>query len=1366
MSAVAPRLLVVASASDLRLTLPPLLAQAARYELMLAEGGKQAMALYRAERPDCVLLDDRLPEAMALLDALLALGEAPVVMLTGADGDDLALDALEAGAQECLPRGALSPRRLRLTVERAIAAARLARPRDSDSRDATALSQDGDRYVVREQWLELAIAAAQLNAWEWDVAACTVTFSASASPTFNLPTGRQTYSLEEVRASVYPPDLAEYERGVLAALELGGMYRLQVRLRSASGGLSWVEVRGLVQHDEAGRPVRVVGVTREIRAEKRREAAQVLHKAITHTLGPQLDVAATTQALAGLPLPALADQCVVSLLDDAGALTPAAAAGAGVAQTQPLDLALTTPLGDTPALLREVVRSGTSRILAAVPPQATDAGRPAICSALLVPLAAEGKLIGVLQLGLTTGERAYDADDLALAEALARRGGEAIMQARLRAIAEAAQLTAAETLAQLNAIVEAAPSGIAYLDRELRYRLANPAFAVINGRTPAEHLGRTLAEIIPGLARRIEPLVRQVLATGEAALDMELRGLPCPRDGLVHDWLFSCFPVSGPTGEIAGVGVMLTDLTQIKGTEAALRASEERFRLLAEHAQDVIFRYRFAPTPVLEYISPAVERMTGYPREEFYTNAALGLGLIAPEDLAHVRRPYIDPPAEIEPTTLRWRRKDGAIGWAELRSWVVKDESGRPVAAEGIARDITASKAAEEALRESEQRYRTLFETIHQGVVYHDAEGQIIVANPAAMHILGAERLLGRTSFEAEWQTIHEDGSEFPPEDHPATVALRSGQEVRDVIMGVLQQRGGVYRWISIQAVPQFRPGEARPSQVYVVFEDITERRQAQQALEYERQQLDAIVRTMYEGVLALHPDGSVAMINSAAEDLLGLQPASDPPTIGALREESLYEACDAEGRPLGPERQPAQRVLRGQSFTGFELYLRPKGASRERWLTVSGTPVYDERGALILGVLTAQDITQRKHDEVAVRAHADALSRANAELTRALKLKDEFLAMMSHELRTPLNVILGITEAMVDDQYGPLNERQRHGLTAVAQSGHHLLTILADILDLARIAAGAERLDPRRVNVDLLCRSAVQFVEANARQKGLKLLRSVEQGVDGVRADERRLTQILINLLDNAVKFTPQGGTVGLEVIADPGQERLAFAVWDTGIGIAAADFDRLFQPFTQVDGRLSRAYGGVGLGLTLVRRLVELHGGSISLDSAPGRGSRFTVSLPWSPEDNIAPRALAPPPPRQAWTRPPRLVIADDHELTLQFYSDLLSRHGCFVVTARTGEEAQARARTSRPDVVVLDIQMPGVDGLEAIRRIREDPALAATPIIALTALTMPGDRERCLAAGASLYLAKPVGISSLLASIGALMPADVTEDAPPAG
>ncbi len=378
----------------------------------------------------------------------------------------------------------------------------------------------------------------------------------------------------------------------------------------------------------------------------------------------------------------------------------------------------------------------------------------------------------------------------------------------------------------------------------------------------------------------------------------------------------------------------------------------------------------------------------------------------------------------------------------------------------------------------------------------------------------------------------------------------------------------------------------------------------------------------------------------------------------------------------------------------------------------------------------------------------------ANAELARAARLKDEFLANMSHELRTPLTAVLSMSELLRTNVYGPLNEEQRQALNHIEEGGRHLLDLINDILDLSKIEAGKLELRRGPVDVETVCQVSLRFIKQMAQQKGVKVLTEIDDKVEIIEADERRLKQILVNLLNNAVKFTPDGGQVGLRVAGDEPEEIVRFTIWDTGIGIAEADMKHLFEPFVQIDSSLSREYEGTGLGLSLAARLTELHEGSISLDSQVGQGTRLTISLPWQREETAPPpnsrqaTLLAPghPIPTSASTK---ILLVEDNETTIITLRDYLHRErGYRVFVARDGAEAVAMAEVERPDLILMDVQLPVMNGLEATQRLRSDrhPRLAETPIIALTALAMPGDRERCLAAGANEYLSKPISLHRL--------------------
>lgn len=240
-------------------------------------------------------------------------------------------------------------------------------------------------------------------------------------------------------------------------------------------------------------------------------------------------------------------------------------------------------------------------------------------------------------------------------------------------------------------------------------------------------------------------------------------------------------------------------------------------------------------------------------------------------------------------------------------------------------------------------------------------------------------------------------------------------------------------------------------------------------------------------------------------------------------------------------------------------------------------------------------------------------LELANAELSRVMQSKDDFLSTMSHELRTPLNAILGLSESLGDSIYGKLNEKQAKSIETIAESGRHLLSLINDLLDIAKIGAGKMDLDMSSANIEDVCKSSLRFISGLASKKRISVSLMIDPSAMTIHADQRRLKQILVNLLSNAVKFTLDGGCVALNTKCDQERNVLEISVVDNGIGISAIDIERLFRPFTQLDSKISRQYSGTGLGLSLVVRLAELHGGSVEVISELGKGSCFTVSLPW---------------------------------------------------------------------------------------------------------------------------------------------------------
>ncbi len=428
------------------------------------------------------------------------------------------------------------------------------------------------------------------------------------------------------------------------------------------------------------------------------------------------------------------------------------------------------------------------------------------------------------------------------------------------------------------------------------------------------------------------------------------------------------------------------------------------------------------------------------------------------------------------------------------------------------------------------------------------------------------------------------------------------------------------------------------------------------------------------------------------------------------------------------------------------------------------GILVSSDHGARMIGVNF--NISDRKQVE-------EQLLRTNEELIRATRLKDEFLANMSHELRTPLTAVLGMSEVLQKQLLGSVNERQQKALGAISKGGRHLLELINDILDLSKISSGKIELDLDSVSVQNVCDSSLVYVKQQAFQKNVEIYSSITPTVSNIFVDERRLRQVLINLLINAVKFTPNQGQISLLVSVGCGEiwegeakvpsqfkeqnvPMILFQVKDTGIGIAPKDLYRLFQPFVQLDSGLNRQYEGTGLGLVMVKQITELHHGQVAVESMLGAGSHFTVAFPYEmAESNLRSLELITP-----FSMPiakskdalaPLILLAEDNEANIQTFHAYLSAYEYDVILAKNGVEAVEIAKDHHPDIILMDIQMPMMDGLEATRLIRADKNLAKVPIIALTARAMQGDEERCLAAGASEYLSKPVELEQLMRMIG---------------
>ncbi|HEY9827277.1 MAG TPA: PAS domain S-box protein [Stenomitos sp.] len=853
---------------------------------------------------------------------------------------------------------------------------------------------------------------------------------------------------------------------------------------------------------------------------------------------------------------------------------------------------------------------------------------------------------------------------------------------------------------------------------------------------------------------------------------------------------------------------------QVTESTAALAASEAHLNLLLNASLATTYSCQLNRDFACNFISNNVETLLGYTPEEFRSEPDFWMQRLHPDDVAQV---LADIPSVFEHGILkleyRMRHCEGHYVWIHDELTVVRDEAGTPIQLVGFIRDISDRKQAELALTAYATQVEDLYNNAPCGYCSLDAYNRITRINNTALRWLGCSRQ------EVQEQVI----TQFMLPDSRQVFAqqrdllTQSGQARRlDYEINLLSSDGGQMAVLFSDEVQKDADGTILESRITIT--DIRQRvraeRLVQQQLTQENllRQITARIRQSLDlstifatacnevqqalqadrvAIFRFTPESNFNDGEFIAESNVGNYPSvlSAPVHDHCFGENfarlyaqgRYYAVADIEAGALSDchadiFRQFQVRAtlivpLLDQENTLWGLFCVHQCGQLRQWSTPEIDLVQQLADQLAIAINQAklfeqlqQELSIRQLAEQELAERNQQLSLSNQALARATRLKDEFLANMSHELRTPLNAILGMTEGLQEGIFGSINERQLSALNTVERSSTHLLSLINDILDVAKIESGQLTLTYSPIDVQQLCSSSMAFVQQQALRKRIQLHAQIPQSLPALFADEVRMRQMLLNLLTNAVKFTPEGGQVTLSVVVcahaeDPSQPTyLRFAVADTGIGIAPENIPKLFQPFVQIDGALNRQQTGTGLGLALVRQIVELHGGQVGLTSELGVGSCFTVdlphmrstSLPNTPEFEHTRSAVSDIISNQG----PLVLLAEDNAANVATLSSYLQAKGYRLMYAVTGREAINLSLVHRPDLILMDIQMPEVDGLEAIRQIRQHASLRETPIIALTALVMKGDRERCLAAGANAYLSKPVKLKQLNTSIKTLL------------
>ncbi len=649
-------------------------------------------------------------------------------------------------------------------------------------------------------------------------------------------------------------------------------------------------------------------------------------------------------------------------------------------------------------------------------------------------------------------------------------------------------------------------------------------------------------------------------------------------------------------------------------------------------------------------------------------------------------------------------------------------------------------READEALREREEELQILLASLTEGLLILDSDLAVVTCNDFGARILGInqEDLIGKN--------IEEISPDIMSTGHLERFrnVLRAGRALALEDFVLPGQAGDIH--VSLRV---FKVG----SGLGVTVTDITEQRRVEEELRHANREVSRLMASISDSLWSAELDNKGHMAcryySPVIERITGRPP--DFYMAGPHRWLSIVHPDD-----LSKVEQAMTRALFDTAYRVLEEYRIILPDETVRW--VRDSIMITETGGSprrLDGVLT--DITEFRKAMADLEAERASLAQrvaertmelreANVELARAARLKDEFLANMSHELRTPLNTVLGMSEALREEAYGALNEKQQESLEQIEESGRHLLALINDILDVSKVEAGKVELEIGPVSLESVCQASLWLIKQIAFKRRLRVRSRIDSRGIEIQADERRLKQVLVNLLSNAVKFTPKGGEIGLDVEGDVEGGAIRFTVWDTGIGISEEAMGLLFTPFVQLDSRLSRKYEGTGLGLALVHRLTALHGGSVRLESTVGEGSRFTVSLPWDSKDREEEED------RPCGGQVAVVVKAGGTMRIMEMITDQLEGIGYRVVVAEDPSEAAARDEDVQPDVMVINMEMPSQEGLEIVRRFcGADSKTRDIPLVVLTSLDIPGDRERFIDAGADEYLIKPVGARALARVLG---------------